>query len=161
MWVFTCKEDASLISYHHQECRNPGGSPSVIFFSHRICKNGSCVNKTWMSTARLKSSHLFWAVKISMDELFPHMFHIPLIERSVQTSVLLCAANTHRRTKPTWMEQKTHSGVNFTERETTMENPTRSRTRGDRSRAQALGTMASKTFPRKIDPCDSARNVYK
>lgn len=25
-------------TYHHQECKNPGGSPSVIFFSHRICK---------------------------------------------------------------------------------------------------------------------------
>lgn len=23
-------------AYHHQECRNPGGSPSVMFFSHRI-----------------------------------------------------------------------------------------------------------------------------
>lgn len=25
-------------TYHHHECRNPGGSPSVMFFSHRICK---------------------------------------------------------------------------------------------------------------------------
>lgn len=23
-------------TYHHQECRNPGGSPKVMFFSHRI-----------------------------------------------------------------------------------------------------------------------------
>lgn len=24
-------------THHHQECRKPGGSPSVMFFSHRIC----------------------------------------------------------------------------------------------------------------------------
>lgn len=27
--------------------------------------------------------------------------HIPLIKRSVQTSVLQCATNTHKRTEPT------------------------------------------------------------
>lgn len=25
-------------THHHQECRKPGGSPSVMFFSHRICR---------------------------------------------------------------------------------------------------------------------------
>lgn len=25
-------------AHHHQECRKPGGSPSVMFFSHRICR---------------------------------------------------------------------------------------------------------------------------
>lgn len=25
------------LTHHHQECRKPGGSPSVMFFSHRIC----------------------------------------------------------------------------------------------------------------------------
>lgn len=29
-------------TYHHQECRNPGGSPSVIFFSHRISDRNVC-----------------------------------------------------------------------------------------------------------------------
>lgn len=28
--------EGNIITYHHQECRNPGGSPSVMFFSHRI-----------------------------------------------------------------------------------------------------------------------------
>ena len=28
-------------TYHHHECRNPGGSPNVIFFSHRIWKKGN------------------------------------------------------------------------------------------------------------------------
>lgn len=23
-------------TYHHQECKNPGGSPNVMFFSHLI-----------------------------------------------------------------------------------------------------------------------------
>lgn len=23
-------------TYHHHECKNPGGSPNVMFFSHRI-----------------------------------------------------------------------------------------------------------------------------
>lgn len=27
-------------THHHQECRKPGGSPSVMFFSHRICGEG-------------------------------------------------------------------------------------------------------------------------
>lgn len=27
-------------THHHQECRKPGGSPSVMFFSHRICRKG-------------------------------------------------------------------------------------------------------------------------
>lgn len=27
-------------SYHHQECKNPGGSPNVMFFSHRIYNCG-------------------------------------------------------------------------------------------------------------------------
>lgn len=25
-------------TYHHHECKNPGGSPNVMFFSHRIWK---------------------------------------------------------------------------------------------------------------------------
>lgn len=25
-------------THHHQECKKPGGSPSVMFFSHRICR---------------------------------------------------------------------------------------------------------------------------
>ena len=27
----------TLNTYHHHECRNPGGSPNVMFFSHLIC----------------------------------------------------------------------------------------------------------------------------
>lgn len=27
-------------THHHQECRKPGGSPRVMFFSHRICREG-------------------------------------------------------------------------------------------------------------------------
>ena len=34
------KEDQNINTYHHQECRNPGGSPSVMFFSHRIWERG-------------------------------------------------------------------------------------------------------------------------
>lgn len=26
------------LTYHHHECKNPGGSPRVMFFSHRICE---------------------------------------------------------------------------------------------------------------------------
>jgi len=33
----TCLQgDESIFTHHHQECKNPGGSPRVIFFSHRI-----------------------------------------------------------------------------------------------------------------------------
>jgi len=32
------KERGSVYTYHHHECKNPGGSPSVMFFSHRICE---------------------------------------------------------------------------------------------------------------------------
>lgn len=28
-------------TYHHHECKNPGGSPNVMFFSHRIWKGKS------------------------------------------------------------------------------------------------------------------------
>lgn len=28
-------------TYHHHECKNPGGSPNVMFFSHRIWKGES------------------------------------------------------------------------------------------------------------------------
>ncbi len=30
------------LTHHHQECRNPGGSPSVMFFSHRISLRKVC-----------------------------------------------------------------------------------------------------------------------
>lgn len=46
----------------------------------------------------LKSSERGWT--------FPTYPHTPLTKRSVQTSVLLCAANTHRRTKPTCVGQE-------------------------------------------------------
>lgn len=41
-----------------------------------------------------------------MKEEPPPIFHIPLIKRSVQTSELLYATNTHRRKEPTCGEQK-------------------------------------------------------
>ena len=37
---------------------------------------------------------------------FSTKFNIPLIKRSVQTSVLLCVANTHRHTEPTCVWRK-------------------------------------------------------
>lgn len=32
------EKQKSSKTYHHHEWRNPGGSPNVIFFSHRICR---------------------------------------------------------------------------------------------------------------------------
>lgn len=32
----TTNKNSKKLTYHHHECKNPGGSPSVIFFSHRI-----------------------------------------------------------------------------------------------------------------------------
>lgn len=54
-WMFTCEQDAKVITYHHQECRNPGGSPSVMFFSHRICKNGMFMRDTDVHSKLKKS----------------------------------------------------------------------------------------------------------
>lgn len=43
---------ASPCTHHHQECRKPGGSPSVMFFSHRICREeGRQVRGHWPPNA--------------------------------------------------------------------------------------------------------------
>lgn len=35
-WKEKKKKEEGNVTYHHHECRNPGGSPRVMFFSHRI-----------------------------------------------------------------------------------------------------------------------------
>jgi hypothetical protein len=58
------------LTYHHHEWRNPGGSPNVMFFSHRIYKTNDFITSSkewkdvlfhvlsWFSLAeRFQSSH--------------------------------------------------------------------------------------------------------
>lgn len=40
--ILKYSENSICRTYHHHECRNPGGSPSVIFFSHRISDRNVC-----------------------------------------------------------------------------------------------------------------------
>lgn len=48
--LWTCLQgDKNMITYHHQECRNPGGSPSVMFFSHRIWERGISKIHPWVT----------------------------------------------------------------------------------------------------------------
>lgn len=61
-----------------------------------------------MQCMHMQIKCLIWLLKKGKGWTFPPPFksHIPLIKRSVQTSVLQCATNTRRRTEPTCVEEE-------------------------------------------------------
>lgn len=74
----------TFITYHHHEWRNPGGSPSVMFFSHRICR-ANC-----------------WHFKPEQKKLIERCIHKPLTKMFVLLSLLPRVKGIHRRTVPIW-----------------------------------------------------------
>lgn len=83
-------------THHHQECRKPGGSPSVMFFSHRICgaerrsepRGGAALGADVTQTVRPPRP--------------PRgALRSPRTGTSARISGLPRAGGTHRRTAPT------------------------------------------------------------
>ena len=49
-------------TYHHQECKNPGGSPNVMFFSHLICNtNGDEWKKIMQNNFQCHKIIIIWS----------------------------------------------------------------------------------------------------
>ncbi len=54
----------SMYTYHHHECKNPGGSPSVMFFSHRIWEKERSGTEEWEDRGgrwKIRHRRMFYA----------------------------------------------------------------------------------------------------
>ena len=116
-------------THHHQEWRKPGGSPSVMFFSHRICKSTQfsatslalgplgaerikCAARQALCSYVREGNHaflifidtfnfIFIFIDTSISSSFPGGFS-PHWGRSGQPFEPPHVTGTHRHTRPTW-----------------------------------------------------------
>lgn len=90
-------------THHHQECRKPGGSPSVMFFSHRICgaQRDAWSRSEPCGTGRGEEGDALGA-GLTHGATPPHKTRLsPRTGTSARISGLPRAGGTHRRTAPT------------------------------------------------------------
>lgn len=77
------------VTYHHHEWRKPGGSPNVMFFSHRICRqeNGEDQLKTSVSRPDPQSQQVY-NVSLGSQRTQRKMCRLHVLKRVVGPNVV-------------------------------------------------------------------------